>query len=54
MSLTVHTDDNENDLHTKQVAPAEKYEKLRDRVNGTKPFTYVNQTIKDIINGKYG
>ena len=50
----VHTDDNENDLHTKQVAPAEKYEKLRDRVNGTKPFTYVNQTIKDIINGKYG
>ena len=50
----VHTDDNESDLHTKQVAPAEKYEKLRDRVNGTKPFTYVNQTIKDIINGKYG
>ena len=30
------------------------YEKLRDRVNGTTPFTYMNQKIKDILNGKYG
>ena len=50
----VHTDDNEADLHTKQVSPVEKYEKLRDRVNGTTPFTYMNQKVKDILNGKYG
>ena len=50
----VHTDDNEADLHTKQVSPVAKYEKLRDRVNGTTPFTYMNQKVKDILNGKYG
>jgi hypothetical protein len=42
------------DLGTKQVEPVAQFERLRDIANGKAPDLYLGQTVKDILNGKYG
>ena len=42
------------DIGTKQVEPVAQFERLRDIANGKAPDLYLGQTVKDILNGKYG
>ena len=50
----VPTAHNIADLGTKQVGPIASFERLRDIASGKTPDLYLGQTVKDILNGKYG